>query len=135
MKTAQRKNGQDTSILLVIEPDAATRAGMKRLLEMNGYDVTAVADRHEASLVAERQNYDLILFDSDLPPPDSFNAGYQIHQIIQFNDTPLLIISVHEKLSVPVSSANADKFTVAYITNLTRFDEMEKLLNCLIEQL
>ncbi len=47
-----RRENRTNSILLVIEQNAATRSGMKRLLEMNGYSVTAVADEHEAAFVA-----------------------------------------------------------------------------------
>lgn len=130
MQTARRESETD-SILLVIERDTATRLGLKRLLEMNGYKVTAVADEREAAAVAERKKYDLILFDSNLPPPESFSAAQQLRQNAKLRDSPILIISVHEKFNVPLDDPEADKFTVAYVTNLSRFDELEKLINCL----
>ncbi len=131
MKTARRENIEANSILLVIEPDAATRSGMKRLLEMNGYAVTAVADDAEATNVARQKNYDLILFDSYLPPPESLAAAYRIHQREELKNTPLLVISVHEKFAVPPNSPDADNFTVAYLTELSRFNQLEKLVDCL----
>jgi CheY-like chemotaxis protein len=133
MKTARGEKQTANSALLVIEPDAATRSGMTRLLEMNGYAVTAVADDAEATLLARRKSYDLILFDSYLPPPESLAAAHRIHERAELKDTPLLVISVHEKFGAPLDSPDADKFTVAFLTDLSRFDELEKLLGFLIK--
>ncbi len=133
MKTARREKQTASSALLVIEPDAATRSGMKRLLEMNGYAVTAVADSAEATSVARRKNYDLILFDSYLPPPESLAAAHRIHERAELKDTPLLVISVHENFDASLDNPDADNFTVAFLTNLSRFDELEKLVGFLIK--
>ena len=132
MRAASGKKTQTNSVLLVIEPDAATRSGMKRLLEMNGYAVTAVADDAQATAAARRKNYDLILFDSYLPPPESLAAAHQIHQREELKNTPLLVISVHEKFSVPLNNTDADNFTVAYLADFSRFNELEKLVDCLM---
>ena len=119
--------------LLVIEKDSATRRGMKRLLEMDGYRVRAVANEQEAVLAARRKSYDLILFDTDLPPPESFNAAYQIHQNSELQDIPIIAISVHKHFGVSPDSPAVDKFTVAYLANVYRFDELEKLADCLLK--
>lgn len=119
--------------LLVIEKDSPTRHGMKRLLEMDGYRVCAVADEQEAVLAARRTHYDLILFDTDLPPPESFNAAYQIHQNPELCDIPIIAISVHNHFRVSPDSSATDKFTVAYLANVYRFDELEKLADCLLK--
>ncbi|MBA3632818.1 MAG: response regulator [Acidobacteria bacterium] len=126
-----RREDRTNSILLVIEQNAATRSGMKRLLEMNGYAVTAVADEREAAFVAQQKSYDFILHDSNLPPPESFAAAYELRQRAELRDTPLLVISVHEKFNVSLNQPDADKFTVAFMTDLSRFDELEKLIGCL----
>ena len=132
MKTARRENKNTNSILLVIEPDAATRSGMKRLLEMNGYAVTAVADDAEATIAAHGKNYDLILFDSNLPPPESFAAAHRIRQRAALKNTPLLVISVHETFGAPLDNPDVDNFTVAYLADLSRFSELENLVDCLM---
>lgn len=131
MQTARREN-ENNSILLVIERDTATRSGMKRLLEMNGYKVTAVADQREAAEAAARKKHDLILFDSNLPPSKSFSAAQILLQNAELRDSPLLVISVREKFNVPLDHPDADNFTVSYVTNLSRFDELEKLIDCLL---
>jgi len=127
------KTDRIEAALLVIEKDSATRRGMKRLLEMNGYQVRAVADEQEAVLAARRKKYDLILFDTDLPPPESFNAAYQIYQNAELDDIPIIAISVHKHFNVSLDSPAIDKFTVAYLSNFYRFDELEKLADCLLK--
>ncbi len=126
MKTARRENAN--SILLVIEPDAATRTGMKRLLEMSGYTITAVADAAEATSAARDKNYDLILFDSNLPPPESLAAAHEIRQRRELKNTPVLVISVHERFGAPLDNPDVDNFTVAYLADFSRFNELEKII-------
>ncbi len=129
------RNGDERkSILLVIEPDSATRSGMKRLLEEGtGFTVTAVRDENEAALVAGRLTYDLILFDSDLPPPASYVLAHSIHQRAALRSTPLLVISVHGKSKFGEHHLDADKFSVAYISELSRFDELETLIDFMLK--
>ncbi len=128
------RNGDERkSILLVIEPDSATRSGMKRLLEGNGFTVTAVRDESEAVSVAGRMTFDLILFDSDLPPPASYVLAHSIHQRAALRSTPLLVISVHGKSKFGEHHLDADKFSVAYISELSRFDELETLIDFMLK--
>ena len=128
------KAGKKTeTTLLVIEPDAVTRSGMKRLLEMYGYRVGAVADKREAAAAARQANYDLILFDTNLPPPESFNAAYQIHKQPELREIPIIAVSVHNQTSVLFDDPNIDNFTVAYLSDISRFDELEKLTAHLLE--
>ncbi|MBA2620947.1 MAG: hypothetical protein H0U87_07080 [Acidobacteria bacterium] len=44
----------------------------------------------------------------------------------------MLVISVHEKFGAPLNSHDADNFTVAYLADLSRFNELEKLVDCLM---
>lgn len=117
--------------LLVIEQDAATREGMKRLLEMNGYSVTTAADEREATRAAERGVFDLILLDSDLPPPQSLLFAYRVSREIGLKNTPLVVISVHERLRL-ANRHEEDHFSVAFLTETAQFTGVEKLIDCLI---
>ncbi len=111
--------------VLVVESDQATRSGMKRLLEMYGYYVVVADDEHEAVKVAPHARPDLILFDSHLSPPASLSAAHRIRQYKELRRVPVLVISVHD-------SAKTDDFTIGYITDLSRFDELENLINRLL---
>jgi len=131
MQTAPREN-KANSILLIIEPDAATRSGMQRLLEIKGYEVTAVADEREAAIIAAKKNYNLILFDSNLPPPASFSAAQRLHQYSELKNTPMLVISVNDKFDIPLNDPDVDRFTVAFITDLDDFEGLERLTASLL---
>lgn len=131
MQTAPREDNAN-SILLIIEPDAATRSGMQRLLEMKGYEVTAVADEREAAITAAKKNYNLILFDSNLPPPASFSAAHRLHQYSELKNTPMLVISVNDKFDIPLNDPDVDRFTIAFITDLDDFEGLERLTASLL---
>jgi len=124
-------DASDTN-LLVIENDGATRSGVKRLFEMSGYRVTAVADEREAAEINVAQHLpDLILFNTNLPPPASLISAYKIYQRPEFDKTPMLVISVHNHSIDFINKPEADDFTVAYLAEVSRFDELEHLVDCL----
>lgn len=131
MLPARRKRNKN---LLVIETDDATRSGMKRLFEMNGYCVNAVANVKEAEYAASEETFDLILFDTNLPPPASFSAAYKVQQQLNLRKTPLIAISVHEHFDLSLKNPDVDSFAVSYLTNVNCFEELEKLTECLITE-
>lgn len=133
LRTMQN-NEKTNPNLLVIESDQATRSGMKRLLEMHGYIVNAVANENEAETVSLQREYDLILFDTNLPPPESFSAAHRVHQRPKLKHIPLLAISVHEHFGVSFSDPEIDQFSVVYVTDLNHFDDLEKLSACLLNK-
>lgn len=113
--------------LLIIEPDEATRSGMKRLLEMNGYSVSAAANEKEAEIAALQKTFDLILYDTNLPPPDSFSAAYKVHQNPKLRHISLIAISVHNHFGKLLENPDVDQFSVAYFSNISNFEELEFL--------
>lgn len=117
------------SILLVVESNEEVRSGMKRLLEMSGYRVAAVANEQEAVQIATRAHPDLILLDANLPPPDSLSAAHRLHQYAELHDVPVVVISTHQHgvISVP-NDPVLDDFTVGYITEMNRFGQLENLI-------
>lgn len=120
--------------LLVIEPDEATRKGMKSLLEMSGYCVNTAANEKEAEIAAVEKTFDLILLDTNLPPPESFSEAYKVHQSPNLRHIPLVAISVHNHFGVSLTDPETDKFSVAYVTDLQHFDDLEKLTACLLNK-
>lgn len=117
--------------LLLIEGDFETRREIKRFFEMSGYYVTAAAGENEAAeMVIKQTQPDLILFNANLPPPASFVSGYQIHDRPEFINIPMVIISVHDHSMHVIDTPEVDDFAIAYITQISRFDELENLVNC-----
>lgn len=125
---------QPRPAILVIESDKATRSGMQSLLEKYGYRVSVAVHEKAAAISASQQKFDLILFDSGLAPPESLVAAYKLTQQPELNNVPMMVMSVHSNFSVPLDSPDIDNFTVAYLSNISRFDELEKLIRCLMSE-
>lgn len=128
MKATQQVKGA----ILVIESDSATRSGMKFLLEKYGYQVSAAIDEREFAAITPQQRYDLILFDAGLAPPESFLAAYRVSQQPELEGIPMIAISISPKSSLPFDHPDIDNFAVAYLSKISRFDQLEKLINCLL---
>ncbi len=123
------------SILLVVESNEEIRSGMKRLLEMSGYRVAAVANEQEAVEVAPHEHPDLILLDASLPPPESLSAAHRLHQYAELHAVPLIVISVHRQAELSVTlNSQLDDFTVGYITEMSRFDQVADLIRRLLAE-
>jgi len=123
------------SILLVVESSEEIRSGMKRLLEMSGYRVVAVANEQEAVEIAPREQPDLILMDANLPPPESLSAAHRLHQYAELHAVPLIVISVHRQVEFSVAThPELDDFTVGYITEMSRFNQVEDLIGRLLAE-
>lgn len=56
--------------ILIVEDDAAVRTFVSRVLEKEGYDITATADSSEAMVFLQREQFDLLLTDIVLPQMD-----------------------------------------------------------------
>lgn len=118
--------------LLLIEKDDETRSGIERFFKMSGYRVTCATDEREAIRVAgEESKPDLILFNTYLSPPKSFALAYDLHRQPPVKNIPMVIISVHDHTSDQLDDPDIDAFTVGYITEVARLDELESLVKCL----
>ncbi len=53
--------------ILVVEDNAAIRASLAALLEFEGFDVVAVSEYHRACELIEKELFDTLITDLDLP--------------------------------------------------------------------
>jgi DNA-binding NtrC family response regulator len=60
--------------ILVIDDDESMRISMTRILERNGYDVSAASDGHEGLMIYKKCKIDLVL--TDIFMPDCDGAGF-----------------------------------------------------------
>ena len=120
--------------LLVIENDKETRRVFKRFFEMSGYRVTAVADEQEAATAcSQSDSHNLVLLNTNLPPPESFVAAYKMRRLPELHAMPMIFISVHEHSIASMSNPDVDDFTVGYITEISSIEELERLSKCLLK--
>jgi CheY-like chemotaxis protein len=66
--------------ILVAEDNPVNQVVAARLLERRGHEVTVVANGREAVAAVERENYDLVLMDVQMPEMDGFEATAAIRQ-------------------------------------------------------
>ena len=66
--------------VLLVEDNAVNQTLAVRLLERRGYAVSAAANGHEALAALEREQFDLVLMDLQMPEMDGFAATAAIRQ-------------------------------------------------------
>jgi signal transduction histidine kinase/DNA-binding response OmpR family regulator/streptogramin lyase len=66
--------------ILVAEDNPVNQVVAARLLERRGHEVTVVANGREAVAAVERENFDLVLMDVQMPEMDGFEATAAIRQ-------------------------------------------------------
>ncbi len=77
--------------VLVVEPDEATRLGMKRVLESEGYEVTLAEDGIELSKAMESRAFDLVILETSIPWVDGFELCALIKGNQQVNPVPVIL--------------------------------------------
>jgi CheY-like chemotaxis protein len=82
--------------ILLAEDNAVNQKVAVRMLEKEGHSVTVVANGREAVLAAERQTFDLILMDIQMPEMDGFDATRAIRkQEDGGKRTPIIALTAH----------------------------------------
>jgi CheY-like chemotaxis protein len=82
--------------ILLAEDNAVNQKVAVRMLEKEGHSVTVVANGREAVLAAERQTFDLILMDVQMPEMDGFDATWAIRtQEDGGKRTPIIALTAH----------------------------------------
>ena len=79
--------------VLLIEDDDTVRAALKRVLENDGYRVSAAADGSELARVLDGAPIDLILLDVGLPWINGFELARMMKAHAQLKDLPLVFLS------------------------------------------
>lgn len=79
--------------VLVIEDDAAIRATLSDILELNGYAVIPAANGEEGVALARRHRPDIILTDIAMPGLNGFEVIRALHAGEQTRSIPIIIVS------------------------------------------
>jgi two-component system cell cycle response regulator DivK len=82
--------------VLLVEDFEDSRTGLKKLLEMEGYEVIEAADGEQAIEAAFNSKPDIILMDLSLPVIDGFSATKKIKEDAAMNGVPIVALSAYE---------------------------------------
>lgn len=117
--------------ILVVEDFEDNRFMMRKLLEMNGYEVIEAINGEEAIEIAHHERPHIILMDLSLPMLDGLAATRRIREYPDMRDVPIIAVSAHDTLDF-----HADALAAGcndYVTKPVDFDQLEQLLSRLLQ--
>lgn len=93
--------------VLLVEDFEDSRTGLRKLLEIEGYEVIEAADGAQAIEAALTSKPDLILMDLSLPVLDGYIATRTIKADMTMSDVPIIALSAHDVDDVQKMVTNA----------------------------
>jgi len=112
--------------ILLVEDFEDSRSVLKRLLEIEGFEVMEASDGRQAIETALREALDLILMDVSLPAMDGFQATRQIRALEQGQTPPIIVISAYDNHEIRAEAKAAG--CTDYVTKPIDFDQLLKLI-------
>lgn len=113
---------------MVAEDYADTRTMMRKLLEMNGYEVVEAANGQEAVELVRQDCPDLILMDLNMPLMDGLAATEQIRECRDLcQNVTILAITAHDTYGMKEAALEAG--CNGYLTKPIDFDHLQKVIN------
>jgi CheY-like chemotaxis protein len=108
--------------VLLVEDFEDSRTGLRKLLEIEGYEVIEAADGAQAVEAALNSKPDIILMDLSLPVIDGVNATKKIKEDTAMNGVPIIALSAHDVSHVQWMVAKAG--CVDYVTKPVDFSAL-----------
>ncbi|HSL87852.1 MAG TPA: response regulator [Ignavibacteriaceae bacterium] len=88
------KDKVDDIKILLVEDYKHSQIIVTRLLKKNNYDsIVVVENGAEAVDAVQRQRYDIILMDMQMPVMNGFEATQKIREITEYKDTPIIALT------------------------------------------
>lgn len=124
--SSRNRHGRYT--IMVAEDYADTRMMMRKLLEMNGYEVVEAANGQEAVELVRQDCPDLILMDLNMPLMDGLAATEQIRECRELcSKVTILAITAHDTYGMKEAALEAG--CNGYLTKPIDFDHLQKVIN------
>lgn len=82
--------------VLVIDDDRAAVDLVELILESEGYQVVKAMNGKEGVRLASVENPDLVILDLIMPDLSGFNVAYQLKQLQETKDTPIIVLTSME---------------------------------------
>ena len=124
------KSEKNRPRLLLVEDSGDNRFMMKRLLEMNDYQVLEAVNGVQAVKIAERERPDLILMDLSLPIVDGLAATRRIRRFPELKEVPIVIITAHDTADFHAEALASG--CNEYVTKPIDFSQLEDVLQRLL---
>jgi len=116
--------------ILIVEDFDDFRFSLRRLLEIEGYEVIEATDGMQAINIASQSLPDLILMDLSLPGLDGLETTRRLRQTEQLKVIPIIAISAHDTEDFHDDAIIAG--CNAYITKPVDFDQLETAISKLL---
>jgi CheY-like chemotaxis protein len=115
--------------ILLAEDNVVNKKVVLRMLRKLGYGADAVADGREVLKALERQNYDLVLMDIQMPEMDGLEAARQIRKQLSAAEQPCIMA-----LTAYAMEGDRERCLDAgmdgYISKPVKIDELKAALLC-----
>ena len=117
--------------VLLVEDFEDSRTGLRKLLEIEGYEVIEAADGEQAIEAALSSKPDIILMDLSLPVMDGFIATMKIKEDVRMSGVPIIALSAHDVDEVQrmVISAGCIDFVTKPVDFSVLLTQMNKYLS------
>lgn len=116
--------------VLLVEDFEDSRTGLRKLLEIEGYEVIEAADGEQAIEAALSSKPDIILMDLSLPVMDGFIATMKIKEDVTMSGVPIIALSARDVDEVQrmVTSAGCIDFVTKPVELSVLLAQMDKYL-------
>ena len=118
-------------VVLMVEDHGNKRSEMKRVLELNGYEVIDTDNGQEAAKRARYVHPDLLLVDLDVPLLYGMVAARQIVKNAGLGLLPVVVLT-REGAVDPAAIMEVGVRRNEYVTRLSDFQQLEHLLEYLL---
>jgi len=129
-QVASNKNDISTLKVLVAEDNRVNQKLIRIVLNKLGIQAVVVENGLLAVERVQKEKFDVILMDCQMPVLDGYEATQQIHAIPEFKNLPIFA------LTADVDTRSKEKaFSVGFNKHLSKPINIEELSNCLLEVL
>ncbi len=112
--------------ILLVEDFDDSRAVLKRLLEMEGWQVSEARDGQQAFDAILQDSFDLILMDVSLPVVDGLQATHRICSALGAAAPPIILTSAYSRNEMRAKAMVAG--AVDYLAKPLDFDQLLNLV-------
>ncbi len=105
--TVQRMTPDRSRKVLVVDDSLSSRTLERAMLRADGYEVILAADGQEAWRILQKETFDLVVSDVQMPLMDGFELTRRIRAALDLKDLPVILVSNLSKSEDRAAGAEA----------------------------